>query len=157
VHRDHLAAAVTTTTTAKARSKSTPRSVINDRLLKAADAPDRPLPAVVKANLQHLWETGGRRGATTPGRQPDWIYIQPEFLVQLADDTLGPVLPRLVHSRGLQLRLEMLMIFDAQCRHELGQTVRNVRTIAPRADERWFRELTEKAIRAAVSSRRCPT
>jgi hypothetical protein len=55
--------------------------------------------------MQQLWETGGRRGATAPGRRPDWIYIRPEFLVQLTEDARGPVLPRLVQSRGSQLRL----------------------------------------------------
>jgi hypothetical protein len=33
------------------------------------------------------------------------------------DDAAGPVLPRLVNGKGLQLRLHLLLLFDAQCRY----------------------------------------
>ncbi len=47
------------------------------------------------------------------------------------------MLPRLIKSRGLQLRLELLLLFDAQCRYEPGQEVRNVRCISPDPDEEY--------------------
>jgi len=36
----------------------------------------------------------------------------------------------LIKSKGLQLKLLLLMLFDAQCRHEPGEAVRNVRRVA---------------------------
>lgn len=47
-----------------------------------------------------------------------------------AEDAHGPALPRLIRSKGLQLRLYLLMVFEAQCRYEAGERVRNVRTVS---------------------------
>lgn len=115
-----------------------------DALRAASDgAKARPLAEVVKGHLVQLWEHDGRAGATGPGRRPERIHVRPHFITRPPSDTLGPVLPRLIKSRGLQLRLELLMLFDAQCRHAPGSSVRNVRRVAPRADQEYasWREL----------------
>ncbi|SCL12856.1 hypothetical protein GA0070616_0148 [Micromonospora nigra] len=91
--------------------------------------PTRPLATAVRANLRHLWQHGGRKGDNGPGRQPEWIYIRKSFVVQPADGP-APAMSRLIKSRGLQLRLFLLMLFDAQCRCGPSDTVRNVRWIS---------------------------
>jgi hypothetical protein len=54
--------------------------------------------------------------------------IRPPFLMHQPDTEHGPVLPRLVPARGLPLRLELLMLFDAQCRYGPEDRVRIDRT-----------------------------
>jgi hypothetical protein len=97
----------------------------------------RPLSETIKANLEHVWERGRRKGHTTPGLRPDWISIRNEFLVLPPDDVHGSVLPKLIQSRRLQLKLELLLLFDAQCRHEPERSVRNVRRVTARADDEY--------------------
>jgi hypothetical protein len=84
--------------------------------------------------------------------------VRQPFIVGPPDAQPGPALSRLVRSKGLQLRLELLMLFDAQCRHEPGAAVRNVRRIAPHADERYtsWRELVLAANTATVGTGRGP-
>ncbi|NIL59879.1 hypothetical protein [Salinispora arenicola] len=77
------------------------------------------------------------RGATAAGRQPEWIEIRPAFLGQQPDDEAGLVLPRLVPAKGLALRLELLMLFDAQCRFGPREKVRLGRTVEAVADEAY--------------------
>ncbi|WP_328384371.1 hypothetical protein OHQ88_33435 (plasmid) [Micromonospora zamorensis] len=96
-----------------------------------------PLAEVVAHNLTHLWEHGGRRGKTEAGFQPPWIRVRPEFMFRPSDDPRGPALPRLVKPRGLQLRLALLLLFDAQCRHAPGNPVRNERKVSPHADDQY--------------------
>ncbi|RLK09583.1 hypothetical protein DER29_6113 [Micromonospora sp. M71_S20] len=116
-----------------------PRAAINDRLLSACDGPkgSTPLHEEVRQNLEHLWQYGGNRDGKTPGRRPDWILIRPPFLMQQPDTDHGPVLPRLVPARGLPLRLELFMLFDAQCRYgpedrvRIGRTFEDVEAHAP--------------------------
>ncbi|MGW4499137.1 hypothetical protein ACWENR_11045 [Micromonospora sp. NPDC004336] len=98
--------------------------------------PSRPLAGAVRANLRHLWEHGGRKGAAAPGRKPEWIHIRKSFVVQPANGP-DPAAARLIKSRGLQLRLFLLMIFDAQCRYGPGDTVRNVRWVGSHANEEY--------------------
>ncbi|GIF75650.1 hypothetical protein [Asanoa siamensis] len=128
-----------TTAPARPRASRPPRSAINDRLQSAGDGPggSTPLHVEVQQNLEHLWNTGGRRGATEAGRRPDWIYLRPAFIVQHPDDPRGPALARLVPTQGLALRMELLMLFDAQCRFAPGETVRLPRTIEAVEDERY--------------------
>jgi hypothetical protein len=97
----------------------------------------RPLAESVKANLEHLWEHGGRDGDMRPGLRPEWITVRQKFLIAPTSDQNGPVLPKLIQSRGLQLKLELLLLFDAQCRHEPGRPVRNVRPVTARADDEY--------------------
>lgn len=96
----------------------------------------RPLADVVRGHLEHLWNTGGRIDSTKPGRRPERILIRRQFIVREPGADPGPALTRLIQSKGLQLRLQLLMLFDAQCRHAPGATVRNVRKIAPHGDEK---------------------
>jgi hypothetical protein len=118
----------------------------------------RPLAEVVKGHLEHLWETGGRAGATKPGRRPERIFIRPQFIVGPPDAEPGPVLPRLVQGKGLQLRLELLMLFEAQCRHEPGAAVRTVRRVTPHGDEKYtsWRELVLAANTVTAGTGRGP-
>jgi hypothetical protein len=95
----------------------------------------RLLADTVRQNLAHLWAYGGRNGVKGAGRQPEWIWIRPNFLIGLPNTSGGSTLSRLIKSKGVQLRLELLLLFDGQCRHEPGETVANVRWIKPRADE----------------------
>jgi hypothetical protein len=67
----------------------------------------RPLAETVQQNLTELWEHGGHQGVAEP-RRPEQIVIRPDFVVRPATDPLGPMLPRLVKSKGLQLRLHVL-------------------------------------------------
>ncbi|HKT02254.1 MAG TPA: hypothetical protein VJT31_22225 [Rugosimonospora sp.] len=97
----------------------------------------RLLADTVRENLAHLWTHGGRKDATGTGRQPNWIWIRPQFLTGPSTKTDGSVMSRLIKSRGVQLRLELLLLFDAQCRHEPGDTVTNVRRVTPHADETY--------------------
>lgn len=107
-------------------------------LIKASDSHQaRPLADAVRDNLQNLWENGGRKGNTKPGLRPERIYFRPLFMHASPTDDQGPVLPRLIKSRGLQLRLELLLLFDAQCRHKLGHAVHKVRKITPRCDDEY--------------------
>jgi hypothetical protein len=118
----------------------------------------RRLAPVVQEHLLHLWEHGGRRGATKPGRQPERILVRPEFMVGRPNADPGPAMSRLIRSKGLQLRLELLMLFDAQCRYGPGTPVRNVRQISPRADERYtsWRELVLTANKVTAGTDRGP-
>ncbi|MEU9828546.1 hypothetical protein [Micromonospora chersina] len=106
------------------------RAAINKRLLSACDGPEgsTPLHEEVRQNLKHLWQYGGNRDGKTPGPRPDWIFIRPDFLRQQPGADHGPALARLVPARGLPLRLELLMLFDAQCRYGPGDRVRIDRT-----------------------------
>jgi hypothetical protein len=115
----------------------------------------RPLAETVQANLDHVWEHGGRKGDMTAGLRPDWITVRQEFLVLAPDDPYGPVLPKLIQSRGLQLKLALLLLFDAQCRYKPGRSVRNVRRITPHPDEDYlpWRQL----VLTAASSHRRPS
>ncbi|SCL45575.1 hypothetical protein [Micromonospora peucetia] len=112
------------------RAARPPRAVINDRLLSACDGPEGStlLHEEVRQNLEHLWQYGGNRDGRTPGRRPDWIFIRQDFLLQQPGTDHAPGLARLVPARGLPLRLELLMLFDAQCRYGLGERVRVDRT-----------------------------
>jgi hypothetical protein len=108
-------------------------------LLRARDnARSGPLAETVEANLEQLWKHGGRKGDMTPGLQPDSIIVRPRFLVLPTDDPHGPVLPKLIQSRGLQLKLALLLLFDAQCRYRPGWSVRNVRRVTPHPDEDYL-------------------
>ncbi|MEU4557448.1 hypothetical protein AB0F72_03615 [Actinoplanes sp. NPDC023936] len=117
------------------RASRPARSRINDRLLSASDdaSGSTLLHIEVQQRLERLWQTGGRRGGT--GRRPEWISIRPAFLKEQPDSEHGPVLPRLVRAKGLALRLELLMLFDAQCRFEPGQQVHLGRTVEAAADQ----------------------
>jgi hypothetical protein len=74
----------------------------------------------------------------TPGLQPDSIIVRPRFLVLPTDDPHGPVRPKLIQSRGLQLKLALRLLFDAQCRYRPGWSVRNVRRVTPHPDEDYL-------------------
>lgn len=107
-------------------------------LISASDSHQaRPLAEAVGDKLQNLWENGGRKGDTKPGLRPERIYLRPLFMQAGPTDDRGPVLPRLIKSRGLQLRLELLLLFDAQCRHKPGHAVHNVRDITPGCDDTY--------------------
>lgn len=97
----------------------------------------RPLAQAVQENIEHLWRLGGRRDETEPGRQPEWIRVRRGFTVRRKDDVEGPVLPRLIKSKGLQLRLQLLLLFDAQCRYAPGDLVRNVRRVTPHVNDEF--------------------
>lgn len=107
-----------------------PRAVINDGLLSACDGPEGStrLHEEVRQNLEDLWQYGGNRDGKTPGRRPEWILIRPEFLLQQPGADHKPALARLVPAKGLPLRLELLMLFDAQCRYRPGERARVNRT-----------------------------
>jgi hypothetical protein len=125
-------------------------------LLRARDnVRTAPLTETVKANLEHLWKHGGRKGDRdmTPSLQPDSITVRPGFVVLPTDDQHGPVLPKLIQSRGLQLKLALLLLFDAQCRYRPGQSVRNVRRVTPHPDEDYL-SWRQLALTAASSHRR---
>lgn len=115
------------------------RAALNNRLLSACDGEpgSQLLHEEVRENLEHLWKFGNNRDGKTPGRRPDWIFIRPEFLTKRAGVTDGPVLPELVAARGLTLRVELFMLFDAQCRYgpdervRIGRTFEDVETNAP--------------------------
>ncbi|MEV4826479.1 hypothetical protein [Micromonospora sp. NPDC049274] len=102
------------------------RAAINTRLLSACDGPagSTLLHDEVGRNLEHLWQFGGNRDGKTPGPRPDWIFIHPAFVMQQPGADHGPALARLVPAKGLPLRLELLMLFDAQCRYSSGDRVR---------------------------------
>ncbi|MGA3539008.1 hypothetical protein ACK8GE_06890 [Micromonosporaceae bacterium DT194] len=112
------------------RAARPPRAIINDRLLSACDGPEgsTPLHEEVRQNLEHLWQSGGNRDAKTPGRRPEGIFIRPDFLLQQSSANHSPALARLVPAKGLPLRLELLMLFDAQCRYRPGERARIDRT-----------------------------
>ena len=86
-----------------------------------------PLAETVRAGLTHLWETGGRLGSMASGLAPESIYVREPFI---CDQVTKPALGELVKSSGLQLRLLLLLLFDAQCRHPMGEHVRNVRGVS---------------------------
>jgi hypothetical protein len=100
-------------------------------LEQALDGRDaRPLHEVVADNLRAVWKNGGKKRDDKPGLQPPAFRIRDGFVATEAEDAHGPALPRLIQSKGLQLRLYLLMLFEAQCRHEAGERVRNVRTVS---------------------------
>jgi hypothetical protein len=100
-------------------------------LEQAVDGRDaRPLHEVITDNLRHVWKNGGRKGDDKPGLQPANIWIRNGFVWTTAEDAHDTPLRRLIQSKGLQLRLYLLMVFDAQCRHEAGDRVRNVRPVS---------------------------
>ena len=121
-----------------------PRVAFTEALDLASDgAKARPLAEAVQDHLMAVWEHGGHIDVTEPGRRPERICIRPRFVVRPPNDRLGPALPRLIKSKGVQLRLELLMLFEAQCRHAPGSAVRNVRPVTPHADQEYasWREL----------------
>lgn len=97
----------------------------------AAGTGSGPLARLVQEKLSYLWESGGHRDAVAPGHRPDSIFIRLGYLATRPDHRYGPVLPRLIQSKGLQLRLHLLMLFDAQCRHGVGEEFVSVREINP--------------------------
>lgn len=115
------------------------------RLREALDGENKsaPLSDEVKKRLHHLWRTGGRDDSAAVGPAPRTILVRPKFLYDSPVADPGPVLPRLQRNQGLALRLELLLLFDAQCRHAPGSAVSNVRNIARRADDTFasWREL----------------
>jgi hypothetical protein len=128
-------------------------------LIDASDGTTtRPLAEAVQDNLHHLWEHEGKEGATKPGQRPEWIYLRPDFICAQHRDGRGPVIPRLIKSKGLQLRLELLLLFDAQCRHAPGQPARNVRSVTPGCDEKYvsWRQLTLAATVPTTGTGRGP-
>jgi hypothetical protein len=114
------------------------RRLVRDLLCAQDNVRSGPLAETVKGNLEDLWKHGGRKGDMTPGLQLDSITVRPGFLVLPTDDPHGPVLPKLIQSRGLQLKLALLLLFDAQCRYKPGRAVRNVRRITPHPDEDYL-------------------
>ena len=103
-----------------------------DALEQAVDGREaRPLREVVTDNLREVWKNGGKKRDDKAGLQPAAFWVREGFVATTADDAHGPALPRLIQSKGLQLRLYLLMLFDAQCRHAAGEHVRNVRTVSP--------------------------
>lgn len=132
-----------TASTATPADTATAARLAHVQALRSMTEGPEPLSATVQRRLQDLWESGGGVDpATRPGRRPEYILLRPGFL-HAPNDATGPALPRLVKSRGLQLRLLLLLLFDAQCRAEPGEQVRNVRRIARGADDRYpsWREL----------------
>ncbi|MEU1755119.1 hypothetical protein ABZ436_21035 [Micromonospora matsumotoense] len=121
------------------------------RLREALDGEDRRklLADGVAERLDHLWRTGGRDGTTAMGIRPTHIRIRAPFVYTRRDDERGPVVPLLLQTQGLQLRLQLLMLFDAQCRHGPETPVRNPRNIVRRADDRYagWRELVLSDVR----------
>jgi len=115
------------------------------RLREALDGRNQSaqLSDTVQERLEHLWRTGGRDDSTAVGPAPTTILVRPKFLYDSPEADPGPVLPRLQRNQGLALRLELLLLFDAQCRHAPGSAVSNVRSIARRADDTFasWREL----------------
>lgn len=115
------------------------------RLRSAVDGGDRRvlLADAVAGRLEHLWRTGGRDGATGMGHRPEQIKIRAPFVYTRPDDPRGPVAPKLLRTQGLQLRLQLLLLFDAQCRYNPGSVVQNRRSIVRRADDKYagWREL----------------
>lgn len=107
---------------------------------KLRDAGNGGLAPAVRTRLEELWE----HGVDGVGQSPERIYIRSPFVIRERSGDPEPVLPRLIQSRGLQLRLELLMLFDAQCRHAPGEVAYNVRGITPRRDDRYvsWRDLT---------------
>lgn len=90
-------------------------------LEQALDGRDaRPLHEVVADNLREVWKNGGKKRDDKPGLKPSAFWIRDGFVATAAEDAHGPALPRLIQSKGLQLRLYLLMLFEAQCRHEAG-------------------------------------
>ncbi|MET8907590.1 hypothetical protein [Micromonospora sp. NPDC004551] len=128
-----------------------------DALRESRDSDQaRPLADIVGANLRHLWEHGGRLDSTGPGRQPEWIHIRTRFVLRPPAGGPEPALARLVKSKGLQLRLLLLMLFDAQCRYGPGDTVRNVRWVAPHPNEdyaSWRQLVLSETMRTAGTGR----
>ena len=115
------------------------------RLREALDGEDRRkrLADGVAERLEHLWSTGGRDGATTIGQRPTHIKIREPFVYAPGTHPRGPVVPMLLRTQGLQLRLQLLLLFDAQCRYSQDNVVRNPRSIVRRAKDDYagWREL----------------
>ncbi|MEU7906345.1 hypothetical protein [Actinoplanes sp. NPDC049118] len=102
-----------------------------DALEQAVDGRDaRPLHEVVADNLREVWRNGGKKHDDKAGLQPTAILVRDGFVATTAEDAHGPALHRLIQSKGLQLRLYLLLLFDAQCRHAPSSQVRNVRTVS---------------------------
>ncbi|KXK62661.1 hypothetical protein AWW66_06970 [Micromonospora rosaria] len=125
------------------------------RLRAALDGGDRQklLADGVAERLDHLWRTGGRDDTTAMGIRPSHIKIRAPFVYARRDDARSPVVPLLVQTQGLQLRLQLLLLFDAQCRYSPGTPVRNPRNIVRRADDQYagWRELVLSDVRPAKS------
>jgi hypothetical protein len=102
---------------------------------EADDSANGSLAQTVQHNLLRTWETGGRRGRSAAGRRPNWIIIRPEFLLSSAQHPAQA--GNLVRGKGLQLRLELLLLFEAQCRHEVGEAARQVHSITRQPDSAY--------------------
>jgi hypothetical protein len=115
------------------------------RLREAHDGEDRHtlLADAVAERVGQLWRTGGRDGAIAMGHRPDQIKIRAPFVYTSPDDPHDPMVSMLLRTQGLQLRLKLLLMFDAQCRYSPGTPVRNPRNIVRRADDKYpgWREL----------------
>jgi hypothetical protein len=114
----------------------TARIARTERLLGGQED-GQPAWATVRSRLIHLWEHGGEDGAADGAPRPDHIYVRKSFIYAAADHPRGPVAPRLIQSRGLQLRLALLMLFDAQCRHVAGEPVTNQRSVVRQPTDRY--------------------
>lgn len=132
-----------TTVPAGATERALAARLTRIQALRTAGGPRRPLAEQVQGELQRLWEHGGRSDETEPGLRSERILIRPGLIWVHPDDQRGPTLPRLVKSRGLQLRLLLLLLFDAQCREAAGKPARNVRSVNPGANDAYpsWREL----------------
>ncbi|MBM0226849.1 hypothetical protein [Micromonospora sp. ATA51] len=123
------------------------------RMREALDGEDRKvlLADAVGERLAHLWRTGGRDDATAMGRRPTHVRVRTGFIYARPGDTHEPVVPRLLRTQGLQLRLELLLLFDAQFRYGTSTAVRNPRNIVRRADDTYpgWRELALTDVRPA--------
>ena len=110
------------------------RAQMIKRLRSAGDLMGRStLASAVQGRLLDLWE--GSEVDTVNAVRPASIHVRLGF-VRKPNLTDGPpVLPRLVKSKGLQLRLLLLMLFDAQCRNHQGSRSYNVRRVNARPDQ----------------------
>lgn len=95
-------------------------------LRRQADNPREPLAQKVQRNLTQTWEAGNRR--------PERILVRPKFVLK---SSTGPAQSTtLLEGKGLQLKLELLLLFEAQCRYGPGQPARSVPSITREADSK---------------------
>lgn len=145
-----------TTEPAGATEKALAARLTRIQTLRTTGGPHRPLAEQVQRELQRVWEHGGLPDEAEPGPKPERILIRPGLIWVHPDDPRGPTLPRLVKSRGLQLRLLLLLLFDAQCRVSAGKPARNVRSVNPGANDAYpsWRELVLSETTPASSTGR---